>query len=198
MKYWSPKVKTKRRKGLNGSAPMDGTPERSWLGCRNALEVQLGTSTSLLLPRRAYRSTNHLTHCRLHSHPTVSHPTHLTQFYCNCCTVFCTGFTGRACDTRSETWGTPGASPVGEEGGGKGLSCSSATQPMTICTALCVPPLYHRLHIAGRQQCNFASLSMGASALSFSHFFCISLLSSNVLLALTNPQALARAHIPMS
>ena len=48
---------------------------------------------------------------------------------CNCCTVFCTGW---ACDTRSETWGTPGALPVGR-GGGRGegegalkLKCDSA------------------------------------------------------------------------
>ena len=61
--------------------------------------------------------------CRHPTQPSTS----LSSVECNCCTVFCTGW---ACDTRSETWGTPGALPVrrgrGKEEGALKLKCDSA------------------------------------------------------------------------
>ena len=118
-------------------ALMDGTPEHTWHGRRNALEMHCVANDALRPAQMLEVPRSTISTYKSQVPPNAMH---LTKYH----TVFCTDW---ACDTWSETWGTPGASPMGggrgrrvgrmggDKDGGKGVS--GATQSMARCTELC-------------------------------------------------------------
>lgn len=108
-----PKRKPRGERVWMAEARMDGTPERSWLAaCRNAL------GSAALLPTS--HPTLHFTQCRMQLLYSFLHWLGVWHSEWN----------------MGDPWGFASG-----EGRGKGLSSSSATQPLTICTALCVSTL---------------------------------------------------------